>query len=452
MLRFIKSLKEPGSLKVLIFHTSWAFTLTSGLSYAMGLFRDRIFAHTFGLSRTLDIYNSAFAIPDMAFAVLLDTALAAAFIPIFAKLYDQEKEKAYAYARQMFTWGVTLMAIVGFIIALTLPFYAHRLVPGFSPEETKQYILLTRILLLSPILFTLSNTFGRMLISLKEFFWFGLSPALYNLGLVVGALWFAPHFGITGLIFGDLLGVLMHFGIRFGMALRREKTFRVKPDLTLSPEIKETAKLAPPRMVQQIMWHVMLLGFTTIASGLPEGSVVAYNLARNFQGVPVSLLGIAIALAAAPSLAHDAGHGNFVKFRQDFRRNRIRSLVYTTLAAVALALVAKTAIGILFGGGRFGSTQVELLSSVLVVFCFSVPLESLMNLYQQAYYALKNTWIPSLMGICGIIIAITTAKTLAPTVGIYAIPIGFTLGLGIEVILLSSIFPFLLKKKENLRI
>jgi putative peptidoglycan lipid II flippase len=438
-----------GQIKTLLSHSSWAFTLTAGLSYGMGLLRDRIFAHAFGLSRILDIYNASFVIPDMAFAVLLDAALAAAFIPIFVKLYDQEKEKAYTYARQMLSWGVIFMGVVAVVIGLILPWLAPSLVPGFNAKEIQQYIWLTRILLISPVLFTLSNTYGRMLISQKEFFWYGLSPALYNFGLVIGALWFAPHFGTTGLVIGDLLGILLHFGIRYVRVRSKEKQFKARPDLTLSPEIKETMKLTPPRMAQQALWNLMLLGFTSIASGLPQGSVTAYLYARNFQGVPVSLLGIAIALAMAPSLAHDAGKGNFAKFRQDFKRNRMRSLIYTTLAALGLAIVAKPAISILLGGGKFTGSQVDLLASVVAVYCISVPLESLMNAYQQAYYALKNTWIPSAIGLGAIGISILTAKALAPLWGLIAIPAGFSTGLGVEVALLTFVFPILLRKREK---
>jgi putative peptidoglycan lipid II flippase len=349
----------------------------------------------------------------------------------------------------MLSWGVLFMGAVALILGLALPFLAPHLVPGFNAEETRQYILLTRILLVSPVLFTLSNTYGRMLISQKEFFWYGLSPAFYNLGLVIGALWLAPYFGITGLIAGDLIGILMHFGIRYVRVRTKDKQFKPKPDLTLSPEIKETMILTPPRMAQQALWHLMLLGFTAIASGLPEGSVTAYLYARNFQGVPVSLLGIAIALAMAPALAHDAGKGNFDKFKQDFKRNRMRSLIYTTLAAIGLAIVAKPAIAILLGGGKFTGSHVDLLASVVAVYCISVPLESLMNAYQQAFYALKNTWIPSAAGVGGIGISILTAKMLAPIWGLYAIPAGFSTGLGIEVTLLTFLLPTLLRKREK---
>jgi len=101
MFKFLKNLRESGNWKTLLFHSSWALTLTSGLSYFFGLVRDRLFAHTFGLSRTLDIYNASFVIPDLLLNVLVGTALSAAFLPIYLKRYDEKPEFGHAYARKM---------------------------------------------------------------------------------------------------------------------------------------------------------------------------------------------------------------------------------------------------------------------------------------------------------------------------------------------------------------
>ncbi|MCK5614367.1 hypothetical protein KAR91_71535, partial [Candidatus Pacearchaeota archaeon] len=81
--KFLHRLHESGDWRVILFHSSWSLTLASGLSYFFGFFRDRIFAQTFGLSRTLDIYNAAFVLPDLMLTVLVGTALSAAFVPIF---------------------------------------------------------------------------------------------------------------------------------------------------------------------------------------------------------------------------------------------------------------------------------------------------------------------------------------------------------------------------------
>jgi putative peptidoglycan lipid II flippase len=449
MFKLLKNLRESGNWKTLLFHSSWSLTLGSGLSYFFGLLRDRIFAHTFGLSRTLDIYNASFVIPDMMLGVLVGTALSAAFVPIFTKQYDEKKSLGYAYAHQMITWGLTFMVFVAIVIAFTLPYFAHLLVPGFNAEELEKYILLTRVLLFSPILFTLSNSYGRILISVKEFLWWGLSPALYNIGIIIGTIFLVPKFGIVGLVMGTVFGILLHLLNRFWPLKKKKYNFRNRIDFTFSPEMKETVRLMLPKMLQYAMWFILLMAFTNIASKLPEGSVAAYNYARNFMSLPVSLLGIAIAMAMYPELSHDAGKGNYQKFRRDFKRNRLRSAVYTTLAAIALAVLSKTVVGLLLGGGEFGQSDVDLLSGVLMVYCIAIPFESLMHAYHRAFYSLRNTIIPAFLHAMIIILTIFTAVILSKDIGVYAIPVSFAGGLVVQVIILAIVFPVLLSRRED---
>ena len=451
MIKVLKQLREPGNLKTLLLYSSWSLTLTSGISYFFGLVRDKIFANTFGLSRTLDIYNASFVLPDMIMGVLVGTALSAAFVPIFTKQYDQKKSFGYAYAHQIITWGIMLVLIVGILAAIFLPYFAKYLVPGFEGAELEQYILLTRIMLIAPILFTMSNSYGRILISVREFFWFGLSPALYNIGIIIGVIFFVPKFGIVGLAIGALIGISLHLFNRIRPLISKKYRYKNKIDFTYSPEIKETIKLMLPKVIQYTMWFIMLSAFTGIASTLPEGSVTVYNYARNFQSLPVSLLGIAIAMAMYPTLSHDAGKSNYKKFKKDFKRNRFKSLVYTTLAAITLSVFSKPIITLLLGGGAFGQEEINLLSSMLVIYCIAVPLESMMHAYHRAYYSLKNTIIPAFLHSAIILFTIIMAKTLATTIGVYAIPISFSGGLFIQIAILAIVFPFLLRKREQVK-
>ncbi len=444
----LEKIKGEHTWRTLFFHSSWSLTLTAGFSYFLGLVRDKVLASEFGLSRSLDIYNASFVIPDMILSVLIGTALSAAFVPIFSKHYDINKEQAYKYAHQIISWGITIVIGTAVFVGIFLPYFTHLLVPGFEGEDLKTYILLTRMLLLSPIIFTLSSAFGRILISVKEFFWWGLSPALYNLGIILGALLLAPYFGIMGVVIGTLIGALFHMVNRFWPIKKKKYGFYYRIDYSVSDDIKETVKLALPKIFQYGMWAIMLMSFTSIASQLAEGSVAVYNYARNFQSLPVSLLGIAIALATYPTLSHDAGKGNFKKFKKDFKFNRKRSAIYTSLAALALALISRPLIQILLGGGEFGCDDILLLSSVLTVYCLSIPLESMMQIYHRAFYSLRNSFIPSILHGANIILTIYLAKTLTSVIDIFAIPIGFAVGLAVHITLLSIIFPFLLRKRE----
>ncbi len=449
MIKFLRALKEKADWQTLLLHSSWSLTLTAGFSYFFGFLRDRIFAHTFGLSRTLDIYNASFVLPDLLQSLFIGTALSAAFVPIFTKLYDEKKNLGYAYAHQVLTLGVTLIISMGIICAILMPYLAPYLVPGFDGADLEQYIMLSRVMLFSPILFAISMTYGRVLISVKEFFWWGLSPALYNIGIILGVIYLYPKLGMLGMVLGTLFGALLHMLNRLWPLKRKKYHFKTKVDFRFTPEIKETIKLALPKMLQYGMFHFMLLSFTRIASALPEGSVTVYSYARNFQSLPVSLLGIAIAMAAYPTFSHDAGKGNYEKFTRDFKKQRARSLFYTILAAIALAVLSKPLIGLLLGGGAFGQSDINLLSSVLMVYCISVPLESMLHIYHRAFYSLRNTVIPSLMHAFSMLLMIMVAITLSKTIGVFAIPVGFATGLAIHITVLATVFPILLKRRAS---
>jgi putative peptidoglycan lipid II flippase len=431
---FQKKRHEAGGLKNLLLHTAFALTFTSGLSYGLGLVRDKTFAYTFGASSELDVYNAAFVIPDFFLALLVTGALSAAFVPIFSNLDEHDKKQAIAYTNQILNFGLLILAIFAGLFAWFLPHWVEFLVPGFSPEQQEIYIKVTRLMLISPFLFTISNTFGNVLISIKEFLWYGLAPVMYNVGIIVGVFVFAPKFDVLGLVMGTVLGAALHLLIRTPAVVRYG--WRPEAKLEISGDIKETIWLMIPKMFQIGMWQVLLWWFIRLASNLEEGSVTIYAFARNFQSVPVSLVGIAIALAAFSELSHLAAEKKYREFGQTIRRKGIMIVAYTGAAAIVLALVAHPAIQLLLGGGEFNDEAVAATASLLVVYCLSVPLESGMHLLARAHFALKNTWRPSAIHVTTIAWTMVLSAYWVNTIGLFAIPAAFAVGLTIQITLL----------------
>lgn len=447
MIKFLRALKEKSDLKTLLFHSSWSLSLTTGLASVFGYVRDKIFAYKFGLSRTLDIYNSALVVPDFIQSLFITTALSAAFLPIFTKLHDEKRSLGYAYAHQILTLGTTLIGIICIIIFVILPYISPLLVPGYEGQDLGQYITATRIMLLSPILFAVSKTYGRILISAKEFFWYGVSPVLRSIGVVIGVIYLYPIFGLIGMVFGVIFGDILYLLNRLWVLKTKKYNFTTRLNFIFSPEIKETIILTLPKLLQYGMFNVMLAFFNGIASTMPEGSVAVYGYARNLQSLPVQLLGIAIATVMYTSLSHDAAKGNYKKFIRDFKKNRIKSLFYTILAAVGLAIFSRPIVSLLFEGGKFGKDSVILLSQVVMLYTLSIPLESMLHMYHRAYYSLKNTIIPSFMHSLSILLTIGMTYFLAKIIGIFAIPISFAAGLALHITVLAIIFPILFKRR-----
>lgn len=448
MLSFLKNLKEKHDLKTLLLYSSWAITLTSGLSYVLGYVRDGVMARTFGLSTTLDIYKTAFTLPEMLQNILIVAALSAGFVPIFMKSYEKNKQAGYVYGHQIMSWGVTILLGVIILAAIFLPYFAGFFAEGFSGAELDQYIAITRVLLITTLIFGISTILGQVLISIKEFFWYGLAPVLNNLGVIFGIFFLSPRFGLMGIVWGAVLGAFLHLLIRLIVVKRRGYQFKLKPDYKLSPEMKETFWLAYPKIPQYALEQIRNTKFASLATTFATGSASAHDLAFNFKSMPVSFLGIAIALAMFPILSHDAGKGNFEKFKQDFKKNRFRAIFYTLLAAGLMAIFSTLMIRILFGGGEFGESEVRLLAGLVMVYCIAIPFESLLHIYHRAFYSLKNTLIPSLMHCVTLGVVISGAYLLAPHLGLYCLPVSFAVGHVLHILVLSSVFPILLKRRE----
>lgn len=438
---------EAGGFKNLILHTAFALSLTSGLSYFLGLVRDKSFAYTFGASSDLDVYNAAFVIPDLFLAVLVTSALSAAFVPIFSNFDEHQKAKAIQYTNQVLSYGLLLLTLSIIVFALVMPSMVDFLVPGFDPEQQAQYIRITRLMLISPLLFTISNTFGNALISIKEFLWYGMAPVMYNLGIILGVFVLVPSMGLMGLALGTIIGALMHLLIRVPSMIRYG--YRPRVQLKLTPEIRETVLLMLPKIAQIGMWQILLWWFVRLASQLEEGSVTIYSFARNFQSVPVSMIGIAIALSAFAKLSHIASNQDYAEFRKIVKKKTNMILLYTTPAALALAMLSFPLISILLGGGKFDQAAVTATASLLLVYCLSVPMESLMHLLSRSHYALKNTLRPSAIHVFTIAVTMLSSTLLLEPIGLYAIPAGFALGLFLQIILLKISLNQLLRRLRS---
>ena len=95
-----------------------------------------------------------------------------------------------------------------------MPHLVFFIAPGFTQYYQAKVVLLARIMLLSPILLGLSNLFGTITQLFQRFFIFSLSPIFYNVGIIIGAIFLYPIFGIVGLVYGVILGALVHFAIQ----------------------------------------------------------------------------------------------------------------------------------------------------------------------------------------------------------------------------------------------
>ena len=409
------------------FKGSAILAFTALASNLLGLLRDRLLAHSFGASRVLDAYNAAFIMPNLLLNIFVAGALSAAFVPIFTEITShKEKTDTSDFTNSVLNSSVLIILITGLLAFVFAPQLSNWLVPGFSTESKVLFVKLTRLLLLSPLIFAVSNTIGSILISEERFFWYGLSPAVYNIGIIGGTVFLAGRFGIQGVIMGAIGGALLHLISRL-IGLGRQY-WRYRPQIKIDAHFKKYLRLMLPKMAGQPIEQVMFLGFTIIASTIGTGAIVVLNIANNFQTVPVAIIGITFALTAFPILAKIAAQNNKKGFIDETIFTAKAILITTAPVAALMYFFSRPIIAILIGGGAFDQHAINITAVTLAVFTPSIVTESVNHLLARAFYALKNSATPTLIALGGLIITLVSGYFLAGKFGVPGLALGFFLG------------------------
>jgi len=322
--------------------------------------------------------------------------------------------------------GAILFGVLALALALALPFIAHVFV-NFEGEKLLLYMRFGQLALLTNFLFVFGNAFGQYLITEQRYWAYGITPIFYSLGTVAGTVWLTPQFGPYGPIIGTLCGAVVYVVWRFVAVIRLG--WRLQSGW--HPDLQSMGILMLPRMLALGALQLQLLLFDTIGSGLPQGSVTINYATRNFQGVLVGVVGIALAQSVYSILGQTAALREMHRFRAYIRKGTAMILFLTIPASIALVILAPVAAELV------KLTHVwEAFRWCLILYALSVPFESLTHLLLRAFYSLKNTMVPAVLGIASGVSAVAVAAFLAPRYGLFALPLGYLLGQVAETVIL----------------
>jgi putative peptidoglycan lipid II flippase len=414
------------------------FYILNGL---LAIFRNALLASKFGASRELDIYYSAFRIPDFLYVILISGAISAAFIPLFAEKLSISKEKAWFFANNVLSVFALILSIGAFLVFIFSPLLSKLIAPGFSEIERNSVSLLTRIMMIQPILLGISNIIVGILQNFKKFFITSLSPIFYNLGIIIGILFFFPNFGLKGLAWGVVLGSLLHFLIQ--LPVLKYLNFKFQFLFNFTSDLKRVIKLMIPRVLSLISIQINFLFITIIASKLKEGSLAIFNFANDLQYLPQNIFAISFAISVFPVLS-----GLFKKPEKMSReiRKTIKNILFFIIPISILFFVLREQIsGIFLGYGKFNIENIKLVSLSLGIFSFSMIAQSLLPLFVRIFFAIKNSIRPFLAGIMANIFNIILGIILSKNFGILGLVSAFAFSSWLNFILLVM---FLKKNKE----
>ncbi len=368
-------------------------------SQVLALVRDRTLASHFGAGNTLDLYYSAFRIPDVLFATIGSIVSISVLIPFLIDSMSKGEEHARDFIDNVFSFFFAVMMVSSVVAFVTVPFFLKLLFPAFTrPDEFTTLVSLTRILLLSPIFLGFSNFLASITQIYKRFLLYALSPVIYNVGIIFGILCLYPHFGLLGLGWGVALGAFLHFSIQLPSIIRDGLAPRLKFPIKLSV-IKRVVYTCVPRTITMSSNELTELFLISFASFLIPGSISVFNFSFNLQSVPFSIIGVSYASAAFPVLARLFSAGNHDEFLDHMVTSSRHIIFWSVPISVLFVVLRAQIVRVLLGAGQFNWNDTRLTAAALALFIVSLIAQNMMTLFVRSYYSRGKTTPPLLMNI-----------------------------------------------------
>lgn len=404
---------------------AFIIAITSLTSRFLGVFRDRILAGSFGAGETLDIYYAAFRIPDLLYNLLVLGALSAGFIPIFTNLKKEKSNKeAWYLANNTLNILVISLIILSILAIIFINPLVNLISPGFSSLAKEETAKLTIIMLLSPIFLAISAVFGGILQSFRRFIAYSLAPIFYNLGIIVGAIFFVDLLGTVGLAWGVVLGAFFHLIIQFPSIWKLGWRFKFVLNLKEKATIK-LAKLMLPRTLSLAVLQINLLVITIIASKLESGSLTIFNFANNLQSFPIGIFGLSFAIAVFPTLADRVN--NSEKLSQVFAKTMRKIFFFIVLSTVLIITLRAQIIRVILGSGVFSWRDTILTMDALGFFALSLFAQATIPLLVRVFYAKEDSKTPFFLGLLSVALNVVLAIFLGQRMGVAGLALAFSL-------------------------
>ena len=423
-------------------------------SLLFGFFRMRLLNGTYydTYPTGYDAYIAAFTVPDFMFFILVSGALSVTFIPVFnQRLGTGNKKSAWELSTSMvnFMALTTLVASI-LIIIFADPLMRYIVAPGLSESGMALAISMTRVIAVNPFLFAIATVIASIQQAVGRFTFFALAPILYNIGIIVGILFFTDGINIFGwqVFEGGIMGVAL--GVVFGSILQLVVSSIGLLGLGFDYQYKifwknkgfrKVLTLLPARSLDQGMDYVVGIVETNIASRLAAGTLAAYNQATTLHMAPINLIGVAISTAAFPKMTERLSQGRPDLFKTELQIT-LRVIIWLALPVATITWFTRGyLVSFIKNGGDY------LMAGLLGALVVAILFRSIYHIAARSFYAQQDTKTPLYISIFSISLNISLAIWFVFTLhmGAYGLAFAQSIVAALEVVVLFVVMSHRIK-------
>lgn len=403
-------------------------------SGALGFLRQGVLAAQFGTGAAIDAFNAAQRIPEVIFTIVAGGALGSAFIPIYAQLRENNDLDGWRLASAVLTLTATAAALAGLLMAIFAPqLIEYVLRPRADPLEQALTADLMRIMMVTPFIFSISGLVMGILQSHGRFTLPSIAIAMNPLGIMIGALIFAPllapveytaveaiasssdaplamrtspiaqvgNASVYGLAYGAVLSAILHLVVQLPGLFALRAPIRLSFDWRSNGVIR-VLRLMGPRVLGQSVVQVNFIVNIILTSGMIAGSFAALNVAFTLMFFALGVIGQSVASALFPTLAALYAEDNLPEYRNRMA-SAMRSVLFLAIPATAVFILLGEPIVSIFERGEWTTESTRATAWALGFYATGIAGFALLEVLSRAFYALGDTWTPVRYGIAAMV-------------------------------------------------
>ncbi len=382
-------------------------------SRLLGLARELTITRLFGQTGLVSAFTVASQIPVMVYDLIVGGYLSSAIIPVLSSWQRRDESRDfYALVNSLLLVFGLILLLVSSLLLLVAPALTRFMARGlaqFDPDLLTATVQMVRYM--TPVLWLtgMSGLLNAVLYSLRRFAWPAVANALFNVGIVAGSPLLVQQYGILSLVLGLWLGVglqtlLLAYDLGRG-GLRG--VLRI-----WHPGLREILVRYAPIVLGQCFAYGQTVMDRRLASGTGVSSIAWMRTGTTLQQLPLGLIAVSVGLATLPVLSWSFSRGQGDTYRHYLVKGLSYMVLIMTPMLLIMGVLAEPLIRLLFLRGQFTPADVAAVlpaTRIYLVGAFFAAMDYLLN---NAFYARKNTMLPSLVGIGSVVLYCVAALML----------------------------------------
>jgi len=406
-----RSEPSPGPPRRSFARNTAIFSILTGLSRVAGLMREVLASAFFGLTPAFSAFTFAFAIPNVVRSLFADSALSAAFVPIFTELQEEgKKREAFRLASTLLMVILVVLTVITILFIVTAGWLVPAISPGkFSDAADQLAVGFSRVLFPIVLILGLNGLVVGILQAYDHFTIPALSALVWNIVIMVFMVGARPFFHGDEQLYAYAIGILVGTAVQFAMALPVLKTVGFHFEWSFDwrdPRVKRVFVLMLPVTLGLGLINFNALANYYLAGFVSEEGPRAIEAAFRLYMLPQGMFSVAIATVLFPQLSRLAVRRDLAGLRATIG-NGLRLIFLMLLpAAAATAVLAVPMIRLVYQRGEFTAADTELVATALFWFSFSLPFSGVNLLLTRSFFSLQKPWTVTYLSVANLVVNI----------------------------------------------